>query len=39
MLGGLLGIVIANGFFPLLNRDRFLIAGCVLSSRPWCFMS
>lgn len=27
MLGGLLGIVIANGFFPLLDRDRFLIAG------------
>jgi hypothetical protein len=27
MLGGLLGIVIANGFLPLLDRDRFLIAG------------
>ena len=27
MLGGLLGIVIANGFFPLLDRDAFLIAG------------
>ena len=27
MLGGLLGNVIAIGFFPLLDRDRFLIAG------------
>jgi hypothetical protein len=27
MLGGLLGIVIANGCFPLLDRDPFLIAG------------
>jgi hypothetical protein len=27
MVGGLLGIVIATGFFPLLDRDAFLIAG------------
>jgi hypothetical protein len=26
-LGGLLGIVIANGFFPLLDRDAFLTVG------------
>jgi hypothetical protein len=27
MVGGLLGIVIANGCFPLLDRDAFLTAG------------
>jgi len=27
MVGGLLGIVIANGFFPLLDRDAYLTAG------------
>src|ERR1700674_5927625 len=27
MVGGLLGIVIANGCFPLLDRDTFLTAG------------
>jgi len=31
MIGGFLGMVIANGSFPLLDRDAFLITGlCVL---------
>ncbi len=39
MVGGLLGIVIANGCFPLLDRDAFLTAGLCAFFAPVVFMS